>query len=120
VTVSDGRLSATASATYTAYNTAPVAEAGLARTVARNTAVQVTGSGSDPDADPLTFTWSLAGPAGSTAALVDQGSVQAAFNPDLLGAYTLTLSASDGEASNRTRGTGSAGAAGHYWRISEA
>ncbi|HET9551529.1 MAG TPA: Ig-like domain-containing protein [Anaeromyxobacteraceae bacterium] len=99
VTVSDGRLSATASATYTAYNSPPVAAAGLDRTVARNTAVQVTGSGSDPDADPLTFTWSLAGPAGSAAALVDQGSGQATFTPDLLGAYTLTLSASDGAAS---------------------
>ncbi|HSN15828.1 MAG TPA: PKD domain-containing protein [Anaeromyxobacteraceae bacterium] len=97
VTVSDGQYSATASATITAFNSPPVANAGPDQNVPRNTLAQVSGAASsDPDQDALTYAWSIAGPAGSTAALSDPTSPTPSFTPDRLGAYTLTLTVSDG------------------------
>lgn len=100
VTVSDGQYTGSATATYTAVNTAPVARAPADVTVPRNVPVQVADAGSsDVDADPLTFGWSISGPPGSTAPLTAPTASSTGFTPDLLGAYTLTLTVSDGELS---------------------
>jgi hypothetical protein len=97
VTVSDGQYSASGSGTVTAYNTPPVANAGFGQVVPRNTLVHVSGTRStDVDKDPLTFAWSIEGPAGSTAAFADPVACDATFVPDQLGAYTLTLAVGDG------------------------
>lgn len=101
VTVSDGQYSATASATFTAFNSPPVARAGAARTIPRNVAFPFTDYySSDPDGDPISFTWSIAGPPGSTAALSTTTDRATSFTPDLLGDYTVTLTVSDGELSS--------------------
>jgi MYXO-CTERM domain-containing protein len=67
VTVSDGALSATDTVSVTVRNVAqnrpPVASAGPDQTVDEGTAVTLEGSGTDPDGNPLTYTWSqLSGP----------------------------------------------------------
>lgn len=97
VTVSDGQSSATASATFTAFNSPPVAQVWAARTIPRNVAFPFTDYYSfDPDGDPITFAWSIAGPAGSTAALTSTADRATSFTPDLLGDYGITLTVSDG------------------------
>jgi hypothetical protein len=58
--------------------------------------VQLDGSLSlDPEGDPLRYSWSLLGPAGSRAALDDPEAVRASFVPDVAGLYTATLVVSD-------------------------
>src|SRR5690606_12004442 len=53
---------------------------------------------SDADGDSLTYAWTLAGPAGSTATLDDTTSATPVFTPDLADSYAATLTASDGTA----------------------
>ncbi len=80
-------------------NTAPTADAGPDQTVAKNTIVQLDGSGStDPQGDPLSYQWTLTGkPVGSTATLTDETTVSPTFTPDLTGEYTLELIVNDGD-----------------------
>lgn len=60
--------------------------------------VPLDGSGSsDPDEDPLTYTWTVEGPPGSTAGPDDPHAVTTTFTPDLLGEYTVTLVVNDGK-----------------------
>lgn len=100
VTVTDGQYSASDSRVVTAVNSAPVARAGSSRSAPRNTLVQLDGSASsDPNGDPITLAWSLAGPAGSTAALSSPTDPRPTFTPDRLGDYVVTLLAGDGELS---------------------
>src|SRR5699024_2354177 len=55
------------------------------------------GTGSfDNDGDVLTYSWSLTGPDGSTAALDDTTTAEPAFTPDLVGTYTVNLVVNDG------------------------
>ncbi|RMH34417.1 MAG: DUF11 domain-containing protein, partial [Nitrospirae bacterium] len=82
----------------TTGNSPPVAEAGPNQTVQVGDTVQLDGSGSsDPDNDPLTFTWALITlPTGSTAALSDTAVGAPTFVPDLPGTYVAQLIVNDG------------------------
>jgi len=78
-------------------NQAPVADAGLNQTVNVGTVVTLDGSGStDGDGDPLTYSWSLSVPGGSSAALTGATTVNPTFVPDVEGVYTATLIVNDG------------------------
>ncbi len=78
-------------------NQAPVARPGANRTVATGSTVALDGSASsDPEGTALTFSWSLALPAGSGAALTGANTSKPSFVADLAGVYTATLTVSDG------------------------
>ncbi len=80
-------------------NQPPVANAGLDKTVSLGATVAVNGSGStDPDADQLTYSWSITSvPAGSGATLSDATAVNPTFVADVAGDYVLQLIANDGQ-----------------------
>ncbi len=79
-------------------NRAPVANAGLTQTVAIGSPVTLDGSSSnDPDNDAMIFSWSLATPSGSAAALSGSSTARPTFTPDEAGTYTATLTVSDGK-----------------------
>jgi len=98
LTVSDGSLvSSPVSTVLISANTRPVANAGAAQSVTTTAVVQLNGSGSqDADGNPLTYAWSLARPAASTAVLSSTTSVSPTFTADAAGLYTATLTVNDG------------------------
>jgi hypothetical protein len=51
----------------------------------------------DPENSPLTYAWSVSGPAGSTAALSSASAAKPTFSPDVLGYYVFSLTVSDGK-----------------------
>ena len=78
-------------------NHPPLADAGLPQSAFRDDVVSLDGSASsDPDGDPLTFSWTLTPPAGSAAALSDATAVKPSFTVDLLGDYAAELTVNDG------------------------
>ncbi|HYA37664.1 MAG TPA: PKD domain-containing protein [Candidatus Methylomirabilis sp.] len=81
-------------------NSAPVANAGPDQTsnVQVGDAVLLDGStSSDPDGDPLTYSWSFETvPANSTAAFPDPTAAKPSFIPDQPGMYTARLRVNDG------------------------
>jgi hypothetical protein len=81
---------------------APVANAGLDQAVATGAIVTLNGSGSaDPLGDSLTYTWTMTGaPGGSLAILSSPSSNTTTFGADMPGAYTITLSVSNGKISS--------------------
>ena len=81
-----------------AVNQPPVADAGPDKTASVGTTAAVNGSASsDPDGDPLTFTWSfISKPAGSAATLSDPSAVAPTFAVDVPGTYELQLIVNDG------------------------
>jgi len=85
-------------ATFTANNTPPVANAGPDQTVNANDAVSLDGSASiDAEVNPLTFRWSFVSvPIGSTAVLSDAAVVNPTFIVDLPGTYVIQLVVNDG------------------------
>jgi serine protease len=101
LTVNDGRANsapATVQVTVTSSNKAPVANAGADQSGVTGTLVQLDGrASSDPDRDPLTYTWALVKPAGSTAALNSTSSATPSFTPDIVGVYGVGLVVSDGK-----------------------
>ena len=98
--VSDGRLFSTPSTvTINTNNTAPVANAGRAQITQVNDLVELDGSNStDVDGDSLSYQWTLLSkPSGSSAALLNQHSVQAMLGIDQAGTYVAQLIVNDGE-----------------------
>ena len=78
-------------------NQAPSADAGADQNVPTGATVQLDGSASsDPESDPLTYSWSLTTPAGSTASLSDANIVNPTFVADVDGDYVTTLVVNDG------------------------
>lgn len=85
----------------TPTNTAPVARIAATSSVPAGTVVSFDGTASsDAEGSPLSFTWTVAGPAGSTAALVAPTTARPSLTPDVAGNYTLTLTVNDGSLSS--------------------
>src|SRR5512138_988500 len=78
-------------------NRPPVANAGDDVTVDKGVSVSLGGLTRDPDGDWLDYTWTLAVPNGSAAALVNPTQAYSSFVPDLAGVYTVSLTVSDGQ-----------------------
>ena len=82
-------------------NRAPMANAGDDATVDAGASVMLDGSASmDPDGDMLTYAWVLAVPDGSEAVLTGADMSMPSFNTDVVGAYVVELTVSDGELSD--------------------
>jgi hypothetical protein len=101
--VSDGRLGslpATVVITVSAANRKPVAiaEAIPTQTAVGSSVVLKGSASSDPDGDPLTWSWSIAlRPAGSNASIVSPTAPETSFVPDVPGTYTIQLIVRDGK-----------------------
>lgn len=101
--VNDGQVDSTADdVLVSTINSAPVANAGPDRTVARGSLVTLDGSASsDPDLDALTYQWTLIGrPNNSAAALVGANTVRPQIQLDQPGDYRFQLVVSDGTLSS--------------------
>jgi subtilisin family serine protease/PKD repeat protein len=95
VTASDGASASSASLTVSVPNRAPLASFTAPAQVQRNQAVRLDGSASyDPDADGLTYSWTANGVSIGNGAV----SFEHAFTTS--GSYTVTLTVSDGTASD--------------------
>jgi hypothetical protein len=81
-----------------AANVAPVANAGVAQTVARGATVTLDATGStDANNDVLLYRWVLTyKPTGSTAVLSDSTASRPTFVANLAGVYVATLIVNDG------------------------
>ena len=78
-------------------NTPPVANAGLDQSILVGETVNLNGgSSTDADGDPLTFSWSLSVPAGSSAVLSDATAAAPSFVADVAGTYVAQLIVNDG------------------------
>jgi hypothetical protein len=106
LTVNDGKVSSPQSSVavtaVAAVNSAPVAQAGSARSVTVGATVTLSGAGStDPDGDALSYAWTLQSrPAGSAASLSGATTVSPRFTPDVAGTYVVSLTVSDGRLSS--------------------
>jgi hypothetical protein len=81
-------------------NHAPVPNAGANQTVTVGDVVNLTGTGTDIDGDPLTFSWRLLSvPTGSTTTINAWNTSKASFVADTAGTYRLELVADDGKVS---------------------
>lgn len=79
-------------------NQSPVVNAGADQrlTQAVFSVVNLTGEVSDPDTDPVSFSWTFQEvPAGSQAVLADSNTLTPSFTPDQFGRYILILTATD-------------------------
>jgi hypothetical protein len=83
-------------------NNAPIANAGASQNAAAGTVVTLNGSNStDPDGDPLTYSWVIAArPSTSAAILNNATSVSPTFTPDAPGDYTVSLVVRDNRSAN--------------------
>lgn len=82
-------------------NHPPVPNAGPNQTVTVGDTVNLSGTGTDADGDPLTFSWRLlSAPAGSTLTLNGWSTAKANFVANVAGTYRFELIADDGKVSN--------------------
>ena len=83
-------------------NGVPQANAGAAQTAVAGRLVALDGSASsDPEGDPLTYSWTLASkPAGSVAAFSAGTAARPSFTADAAGVYTASLIVNDGKSSS--------------------
>jgi hypothetical protein len=98
--VRDGKTSsAPDTATITTENSPPVAHAGGNQSRQVGETVTLDGSrSSDPDGDPITYSWSISSrPAGSTAVLSDTRAVRTSLVVDEPGDYVVQLIVNDGK-----------------------
>ncbi len=87
-----------------AANNAPVAEAGAAQTITLPTnAVDLAGSATDADSNPLTYAWTSDPATGVTFADAAAAATRVTFTD--AGTYTLTLTANDGTGTATATGT---------------
>ncbi len=95
--VDDGKVSSADTVTVRAGNI-PDADAGNDQNVTTGTLVTLDGSvSSDPDLDPITYSWTFAViPVGSAATLSGATTVALTFTPDLDGVYSIQLIVNDG------------------------
>lgn len=105
LTVSDGTLTSPpvqTQCTVATGNLPPVANAGPDQTVTAGEQVTLNGTGSsDPNGDPLTYSWCLKGkPVGSAATLSGANTAQPTFTPDVAGSYVFCLTVNDGQANS--------------------
>lgn len=85
--------------TVTAVNQPPQAQAGVDQNVTTGMTIQLNGSSSsDPENDPLSYSWSFnAVPSGAVSpALTGADTATASFTPTVAGTYQLTLRVFDG------------------------
>jgi hypothetical protein len=98
--VSDGvnaSIANTVTITAALGNVAPVARAGSDRGAVPGSTVSLSGAASsDANGDPLSYSWTLSRPPGSTAVLNSATTEASSFVPDLVGSYVATLVVRDG------------------------
>jgi hypothetical protein len=102
LTCSDGSMTSTVDQVVIIVatgNLPPVANAGPDQTVTAGQQVTLDGTGSsDPNGDPLTYSWCLKGkPEGSTVSLSGANTARPTFTPDIAGSYVLCLTVNDGK-----------------------
>ena len=97
VTDVDSHSSTPDTVVVSSVNAAPTANAGTQQAAVVGQTVTLDGSTStDPDGDSLSFSWTLATPAGSAATLSGATTAAPSFVPEVPGTYTATLTVSDG------------------------
>ena len=102
LTCSDGTLTSTVDQVVIIVatgNLPPVANAGPDQTVTAGQQVTLDGTrSSDPNGDPVTYSWCLKGkPEGSTATLSAANVARPTFTPDVAGSYVFCLTVNDGK-----------------------
>jgi hypothetical protein len=102
LTCSDGSMTSTVDQVVIIVatgNLPPVANAGADQTVTAGQQITLDGSrSSDPNGDPLTYSWCIKGrPEGSTATLSAANVARPTFTPDVAGSYVFCLTVNDGK-----------------------
>lgn len=104
LTVTDtvGGGTAASDITINAANTPPVVSAGTSRTVTVNQPVTLGGTATDANGDSMTYSWAVARPGGGSVVLSNGSTLAPSFTPDVTGAYSVTLTANDGQGGSTT------------------